>query len=173
MNTVDVSIRKWEVSDAKDLAEALCNKKVLDNLRDGLPFPYTEKDALDYISAMQAANPNDTFAFAIVYNGNVVGSIGVFRKDNIHNRTAELGYYLAEEHWGKGIMTSAVKLTCDFVFANSDIIRIFSEPFARNIGSCRVLEKAGFTFEGVMRSNAVKNGVVEDMKLYSRLRMDN
>ena len=166
-------IRKWEVTDATALAKALSNKNVLDNLRDGLPFPYTEKDALEYITAMREANENDTFAFAIVYNGEVVGSIGAFRKDNIHNRTAELGYYLAEEHWGKGIMTQAVKLLCDFVFANSDIIRIFAEPFARNIGSCRVLEKAGFKFEGVLRSNAVKNGIVEDMRLYSRLRTDN
>ncbi|MDE5602043.1 MAG: GNAT family N-acetyltransferase, partial [Clostridia bacterium] len=138
MNTYNVSIRKWEMTDAKDLAKALCNIKVLDNLRDGLPFPYTEKDALDYILAMRAANPNDTFAFAIVYDDKVVGSIGAFRKDNIHSKTAELGYYLAEEYWGKGIMTQAVKLVCSFVFANSDIIRIFSEPFARNTGSCRV-----------------------------------
>lgn len=172
MNSHNVLIRKWEAADAKDLAKALCNKKVLDNLRDGLPYPYTEKDALDYISAMRAANPNDTFAFAIVYDGQIVGSIGAFRKDNIHGKTAELGYYLAEEHWGKGIMTQAVKLVCDFIFANSDIIRIFSEPFARNIGSCRVLEKVGFSLEGVLRSNAVKNGVVEDMRLYSLLRTD-
>ncbi|MBD5092330.1 MAG: GNAT family N-acetyltransferase [Clostridiales bacterium] len=173
MNNSDVSIKKWETTDATALAKALSNKNVLDNLRDGLPFPYTEKDALEYITTMREVNENGTFAFAIVYNEKVVGSIGVFRKDNIHNRTAELGYYLAEEHWGKGIMTQAVKMLCDFVFANSDIIRIFAEPFARNIGSCRVLEKAGFKFEGVLRSNAVKNGIVEDMRLYSRLRTDN
>lgn len=137
-----------------------------------MPFSYTKNDALDYITAMQNANENDAFAFAVVYDGEVVGSIGAFRKDNIHNKTAELGYYLAEEYWGKSIMTEAVKQLCDYVFSNSDIIRIFSEPFARNVGSCRALEKADFTYEGTLRGNAVKNGIVEDMKLYSRLRTD-
>ena len=172
MKATDITIRKWELADAKNLANALSNKKILDNLRDGLPFPYTEKDAVEYITTMREANENDIFAFAIVYDGKAVGSIGAFRKDNIHNKTAELGYYLAENYWGQGIMTQAVKQLCAYVFASSDIIRIYAEPFARNIGSCRVLEKAGFTFEGVLRSNAVKNGVVEDMKLYSRLRAD-
>ena len=163
-------IRKWKLSDAKDLAKALSNRKVQDNLRDGLPYPYLEQDANDYISSMLSANENDTFAFAITLDDKAIGSIGVFRQQNIHRQTAEMGYYIAEEYWGKGIMTEAVKQICEYVFEHSDIIRIYAEPFSCNMGSCRVLEKAGFQYEGTLRSNAIKNGKVMDMKMYSLLR---
>ena len=165
-------IRKWKLSDAKDLAAALSNKKVQDNLRDGLPYPYTEQDGKEFISAMLSADENETFAFAITVNNMVIGSIGIFRQGNIHRQTAELGYYIAEEYWGKGIMTEAVKQICEYVFANSDIIRIYAEPFAYNIASCRVLEKVGFQYEGTLRSNAVKNGKVIDMEMYSLLKAE-
>ena len=165
-------IRKWELSDAAALAAALSNKKVQDNLRDGLPYPYTEQDGTDYISAMLLADENDTFAFAITVDTKVVGSIGIFRQGNIHRQTAELGYYIAEEYWGKGIMTEAVKQICEYVFGKSDIIRIYAEPFSYNVASCRVLEKAGFQYEGTLRSNAVKNGKVLDMKMYSLLKTE-
>ena len=163
-------IRKWKLSDAKDLTKALSNRKVQDNLRDGLPYPYLEQDANDYISSMLSANENDTFAFAITIDDKAIGSIGVFRQQNIHRQTAEMGYYIAEEYWGKGIMTEAVKQICEYVFEHSDIIRIYAEPFSCNMGSCRVLEKAGFQYEGTLRSNAIKNGKVMDMKMYSLLR---
>lgn len=165
-------IRKWELSDAKDLAAALSNKKVQDNLRDGLPYPYTEQDGKEFISAMLSADESETFAFAITVDNMVIGSIGIFRQGNIHRQTAELGYYIAEEYWGKGIMTEAVKQICEYVFAKSDIIRIYAEPFAYNIASCRVLEKVGFQYEGTLRSNAVKNGKVIDMEMYSLLKAE-
>ena len=165
-------IRKWELSDAKDLAAALSNKKVQDNLRDGLPYPYTEQDGKEFISAMLSTDESETFAFAITVDNMVIGSIGIFRQGNIHRQTAELGYYIAEEYWGKGIMTEAVKQICEYVFANSDIIRIYAEPFAYNIASCRVLEKVGFQYEGTLRSNAVKNGRVIDMEMYSLLKAE-
>lgn len=163
-------IRKWKLTDAKDIAVTLSNKKIQDNLRDGLPYPYSEQDGIDYISSMLSANEDETFAFAITLDDKVIGSIGVFRQQNIHRQTAEMGYYIAEEHWGKGIMTDAVKQICEYVFKNSDILRIYAEPFAYNTGSCRVLEKAGFQYEGTLRNNAVKNGKVIDMKMYSLLR---
>lgn len=163
-------IRKWELSDAADLAAALSNRKVQDNLRDGLPYPYTEQDGVEYIKAMRSADETETFAFAITVDNRVVGSIGVFRQRNIHRRTAELGYYISQTYWGRGIMTEAVKQVCGYVFEHSDIIRIYAEPFSYNIPSCRVLEKAGFQYEGTLRSNAVKNGKVVDMKMYSLLR---
>lgn len=165
-------IRKWALSDAKELASAISNKKVQDNLRDGLPYPYTEQDGTDYISAMLSADENETFVFAITVNEKVVGSIGIFRQGNVHRQTAELGYYIAEEYWGKGIMTEAVKQICGYVFDKSDIIRIYAEPFVYNAASCRVLEKAGFQYEGTLRSNAVKNGEIIDMKMYSLLKTE-
>ena len=159
-------IRKWELSDAKDLATALSNKKVQDNLRDGLPYPYTEQDGKEFISAMLSADESETFAFAITVDNMVIGSIGIFRQGNIHRQTAELGYYIAEEYWGKGIMTEAVKQICEYVFGDSDIIRIYAEPFAYNIASCRVLEKVGFKYEGTLISNSVNNCKVIYMKMY-------
>lgn len=166
---MECRIRKWRLDDAADLAGALNNKKIQDNLRDGLPYPYTEQDARDYISAMLEADPNSTYAFAITADDKTIGSIGAFRQSNIHARTAEMGYYIAEPFWGQGLGTSAVKQTCAYVFEHTDIIRIFAEPFAFNTASCRVLEKSGFICEGVLRSNAVKNGRGIDMKMYSIL----
>lgn len=163
-------IRSWRIEDAKHLAEVLNNKKIFDNLRDGLPYPYTVEDAKNYISAMLDADKDTTYAFAITVNDKAVGSIGAFRKDNIHFKTAEMGYYVAEPYWGQGIVTSAVKQVCNYIFENTDIIRIFAEPFAHNLGSCRVLEKSGFVYEGTLRKNAVKNGIVLDMKMYSRVK---
>jgi len=167
---MNCKIRKWKLTDAKDIAVALSNKKIQDNLRDGLPYPYSEQDGIDFISSMLSANEDETFAFAITLDDKAIGSIGVFRQQNIHRQTAEMGYYIAEEYWGKGIMTDAVKQICEYVFRNSDILRIYAEPFAYNTGSCRVLEKAGFQYEGTLRNNAIKNGKVIDMKMYSLLR---
>ena len=165
-----ISIRKWRIEDKTDLAENLNNLKVMNNLRDGLPYPYTEKDAEDFIRAMLSSDKDKTFAFAITLDDKVIGSIGVFRRENIHYRTAEMGYYIGEPYWGQGYMTEAVRQICDHVFNNTDIIRIFAEPFAYNIASCRVLEKAGFTYEGTLKCNAFKNGNIEDMKMYARLK---
>jgi RimJ/RimL family protein N-acetyltransferase len=167
----NVTLREWRLSDASALANILNNKKVLDNLRDGLPYPYTEKDGEYYINTMLSADKNDTFAFAILYDNEVVGSIGAFRQQNIHCKTAEIGYYVGEKYWGKGICTTAVTLLSRYVFENTDIIRLFAEPFATNIGSIRVLEKAGFEYEGTLRKNAVKNGKILDMKMYSTIKI--
>lgn len=113
----------------------LNNKNILNNLRDGLPYPYTKKDAEGYISAMLSSDKTKTFAFAITVEDKVVGSIGVFRCENIHSRTAEMGYYIGEPYWGQGLGTSAVKQVCKFIFDNTDIIRIFAETFDFNKAS--------------------------------------
>ncbi len=164
---MECTIRRWKMEDAPALARALNNRKVQDNLRDGLPYPYTENDAKVYIRAMLDADENTTFGFAILLDDQVVGSVGVFRRDNVHFRTAEMGYYIAEPFWGRGLGTSAVRQVCDYIFERTNIIRIFAEPYATNAASCRILEKCGFTCEGTLRSNAVKNGRVLDMKLYA------
>ncbi|WP_455717178.1 GNAT family N-acetyltransferase [Anaerosporobacter sp.] len=164
---MECKIRHWKIEDAKDLAIALNNKKILDNLRDGLPYPYTEEDAKEYINEMLNSDKTSTFAFAITIDDKVIGSIGVFRKENIHKYTAEMGYYIAESFWGQGIGTSAVKQACNYIFNNTDIIRIYAEPFTYNVPSCRVLEKAGFRYEGTLRKNAMKNGKILDMNIYA------
>jgi RimJ/RimL family protein N-acetyltransferase len=168
-----ICLRHWKTEDAPDLVAAINNKKVLDNLRDGIPYPYTTQDAVDFINTTQNASSDSQYTFAIIYDGKVIGSIGVFRRDNVHRFTGELGYYIAEPYWGKGIMTEAVRQICAYVFANTDIVRIFAEPYAYNAASCRVLEKAGFQLEGILRQNAFKNGCFVDMKMYSILKSPN
>jgi RimJ/RimL family protein N-acetyltransferase len=165
-----VRIRPWAIEDAPDLAHAINNPSVLKNLRDGIPYPYTVSDAEAFIRGMLDAEPERVYAWAIEVDGRVAGSIAAFRQGNIHRCTAEMGYYVGEEFWGRGVASRAVYAACNWVFTHTDILRIFAEPFATNGASCRVLEKAGFQLEGVMRKNAVKNGEVLDMKLYARIR---
>ena len=166
-----VAIRPWQIEDAPDLAGVINNKKILDNLRDGLPYPYTTNDAVEFINAMLNAEKDSQYIFAITCCDKVIGCIGASRKDNIHRFTAELGYYIAEPYWGKGIATESVKQICTYVFAHTDIVRIFAEPYAHNAASRRVLEKAGFQFEGVLRQNAFKNGRFVDMAMYAIIKL--
>jgi len=165
-----VALREWKIADAPALTEAINNKKVMDNLRDGLPFPYTEKDAEEFIGFVLNGEKDSRYIFAICCDGKVVGCIGVYRKDNVHRLTGELGYYIAEPYWGRGIASEAVRQMCGYVFKNTDIVRIFAEPYANNAASCRVLEKAGFQFEGTLRWHAIKNGQLLDMKMYAKIR---
>lgn len=167
---MDCCIREWRLDDKYDLAKIINNRNILNNLRDGIPYPYTEKDAEDYIRSVLSADKTKAFSFAITLEDKVIGSIGIFRGNNIHYRTAEMGYYVGEAYWGKGYATSAVRQACRYVFEHTDIIRIFAEPFAHNLGSCRVLEKAGFQYEGTLRCNAEKNGEILDMKMYALIK---
>ncbi len=164
---MDISIRKWKIEDAEQLKNAINNEKILDNLRDGIPYPYTLENAKEFITQTLNAPVNSQYSWAISVDDKVIGSVGVFRKDNIHCYTAEIGYYISEEYWGKGIMTQVIKDVCKYIFENTDIVRIFAEPFSYNVASCRVLEKAGFQLEGILRNNAIKNNNLLDMKMYS------
>lgn len=116
---------------------------------------------------MLAADRNAVFAYAVCVDGKAVGSIGAFRQENIHFRTAELGYYLSEECWGMGIMTEAVRQLCEKIFSKTNIIRIFAEPFSHNIGSRKVLEKAGFQLEGILKNYVSKDGKIYDAAMYA------
>lgn len=162
-------IRPWCLSDSTALAECLNNTHILQNLRDGLPYPYTERDAREYISSILRAGTDDIFAFAIVRENQCVGSITVTRGNNIYRLNGELGYYVAEPYWGHGLATRAVQEICSYVFTHSDIIRIQAEVFAFNAASCRVLEKSGFTCEGTLRRRVIKNDDICDVKVYALL----
>lgn len=165
---MECKIREWRLTDAQSLALALNNERVQANLRDGIPLPYTVQDAEAYIN--RVLDDDNAYMFAITVDDLAIGSIGAIRKENIHSRTAEMGYYIGEPHWGRGLMTSAVKQVCDLIFATTDIVRIFAVPFSYNEASCRVLEKAGFVREGVMRKNAYKRGQFLDTILYARVK---
>lgn len=159
-------LEKLDFKFAADLAAAIGDKRVQNNLRD-LPYPYSEENAHEFISYAQSS---DEYIFAITVEGKFVGCISAAPQKNIHKFTAEIGYYIAPQFWGNGLAVQAVKLLTEYIFGNTEIMRLYAEPFVRNKASCRVLEKAGFTFEGTLRKNAVKNGAVEDMKMYSILK---
>lgn len=161
-------LREWLLEDAEELCSIMNSQKIQENLRDEIPYPYRKKDAEEFI--LTTLLTNRELSFAVTVEDKVVGSIGVFRQKNIHFRTAEIGYYIAESHWGKGIGTAALKTVCQKVFKTTDIVRLFAEPFSDNLASCRILEKAGFLCEGTLRKNAYKLGQFKDMQLYSLIK---
>jgi RimJ/RimL family protein N-acetyltransferase len=166
-----VILRPWSITDAGELAIIADNKKVADNLRDGFPNPYSLKDAIDWLNLILPENQPPRF-FAIVADNKLVGSIGIVTKSDIYRKNFEIGYFLAEEHWGKGIATRAIKAVTSYGFKDFDVVRIYAEPFADNPGSRRALEKAGYTLEAILHRNVIKNGIIKDSCIYSVLKED-
>lgn len=167
---VSFLLRPWRQSDAEAVAAAADNPKIAANLRNVFPSPYTLADAERFVGDCIAQGEARQLTRAIVIDGRAAGSIGVFVKDDVYEKSAELGYWLAEDCWGRGVMTEAVRQICREAFDRFDILRVFAEPFADNRGSRRVLEKAGFTCEGTMRNGVFKNGRVHSYCMYALLR---
>lgn len=167
----DFILRKWKPSDEKDVANYGNNKKIADNLRDAFPHPYSLKDAQEFINACLSADERQKMFRAIEIDGKAAGSIGVFKGGDIYRKSGELGYWLAEPYWGSGIMSAAAQRICAEAFEKLDIVRIFAEPFAYNAASRKVLEKAGFVLEGVMKNAAIKNGEIFDYCMYALLKV--
>lgn len=172
MNNPDILLRKWKIEDAGAVAKYANNKKIADNLRDAFPYPYTLEDAKRYVEACAENNETGQCCRAIVVDDEAVGSIGVFLKDDVYRKSAEIGYWLAEPFWGRGIITEAIRQICSYAFSHYDIARIFAEPFAINQGSRRALEKAGFKLEGILESSVYKNGQIMDSCVYALLRQN-
>lgn len=166
----DFIIRKWRFEDFETIASAADNPNIAKNLRNTFPNPYSIEDAKWYINDCISNEGKSQITRTIEIDGRAVGSIGIFIKSDVYEKSGELGYWLSEDYWHKGIMSSAVQIICKEAFAEFDIIRIFAEPFAHNMGSRRVLEKAGFTYEGTMRNGIYKNGKVHSYCIYSILR---
>lgn len=164
------TLRPWRPEDAEAIAIAANNPHIAANLRNSFPCPYTLADAEWYVQDCIARGEAHQLTRAIMIEGKAVGSIGIFGKDDVYEKSAELGYWLAEDYWGKGVMTEAVRRLCKEAFDRFDILRIFAEPFAGNQGSRRVLEKAGFLCEGTMRNGVYKNGQVHSYCMYALLR---
>src|ERR1041385_6489097 len=143
---MNFSLRPFRDSDLENFLLHSNNFEVAKNLTDKFPYPMTLEFAKNTIEF--AAKDNPTRRFAIDVNGELVGAIGIHPKEDIERKNAELGYWLAEKYWGKGIMTNAIKQMVEYGFKNFDVDRIFARPFGTNIASQKVLEKAGFIFEG-------------------------
>src|SRR4051812_19505668 len=161
-------IRSWTLSDAAAVQRYANNRNIWLNLRDIFPHPYSLNDAIVFLNNVAAENPETTFAIATP--SEAIGCIGLRLWSDVHRKTAELGYWLAEPFWSKGIMTEAVATFVPYAFGTCDLIRIYAEPFATNQASARVLEKAGFACEGRLRANIIKDGHIQDSLLYARVR---
>jgi RimJ/RimL family protein N-acetyltransferase len=113
-------------------------------------------------------NDNPMKVFAIEVNGEVVGSIGIYPQTDIHEKNAEIGYWLAEGYWGQGIMTKAIQEIVEYEFQTFDIVRIFARSFSTNLKSQRVLEKTGFELKARLKKVLFKNGVFMDELIYAK-----
>ena len=162
------TIRPWNTRDVDALLKYANNYHIWKNLRDGFPHPYTVKNAESFLKAATAQDPVTYFAIATAEEA--IGGIGITLNQDVHRLTAEMGYWLGEPFWGKGIMTEAVTAFTDFAFEQFGLVRVYAEPYANNQTSCRVLEKAGFELEGRMRSSVIKAGKIGDQFMYAKIR---
>jgi ribosomal-protein-alanine N-acetyltransferase len=162
------TIRPWTREDADAIQRYANNRNIWINLRDMFPHPYTLENAHAFLDFLLKEEPKTTFAIAT--DAEAIGCIGLRLGDDVHRKTAEMGYWLGEPFWGRGIMTEVVQEFIRWAFKAFDLQRIFAQPFADNTGSVRVLEKAGFICEGRMRANVFKDGKVLDSFIYARVR---
>jgi RimJ/RimL family protein N-acetyltransferase len=158
-------VRSWQTSDVESIVAHANNRKIWLNLRDAFPYPYTRHDARDFIRAVRLREPETTFAIAV--NGDAVGSIGFVMHGDVERVSAEIGYWLGEALWGRGIVTDALKGVTDYAIATHGLTRIYALPFAWNTPSCRVLEKAGYVMEARLRCSAIKDGQLTDQLQYA------
>lgn len=161
-------LRPWTVSDLDSLVEHANNRKVWLQLRDRLPHPYTQADGNAWIALAMSEVPITNLA--IECDGQAVGSIGLVLQNDIETGTAEVGYWLGEAYWGRGIVTKALCTFSYWAFHEFSLRRLFAGVMATNLASRRVLEKVGFQLEGVHRQHVIKAGVVKDQAYYGLLR---
>ena len=160
-------LREWQLSDAVSLAENANNINIWNNVRDALPYPYSEEDGREYIE-MTLSQPKPATLLAIVVDGKAVGSIGIFLREDVERISAELGYFIGEKYWKRGIVTDEVKEMLTYVFTNFPHLRkIYAIPFDFNVASQKVLQKAGFEREAILKQAAIKNNKVVDLHYYS------
>ena len=158
-------LRPWALSDLDSLVRHANNPDIAKFMMDGFPHPYTEENGKAFIAFATKDDP--IHIFAIDVNGEAVGGIGIHPQADVQRKNEELGYWLAEPFWGKGIITNAIKQVIEFGFKTYDINRIFARPYGTNIGSQKVLEKAGFVLEGRFEKTIFKNGEFLDELVYA------
>ncbi|MDT0608158.1 GNAT family N-acetyltransferase [Croceitalea rosinachiae] len=162
-----IKIRPLNLSDKAELAKLANNKKVWDNLRDYIPFPYKEGDAEFFINLAIKEEPKQTFG--IEYKGKLSGVIGLVKQKDVYQKSAEIGYWIGELYWGNGIATKAVELIIKYGFDKLGLNRIYTGVFEYNIGSMKVLEKNGFKKEGIFKNAIFKNDKVYNEHRFYKL----
>ena len=161
-------IRSWRPGDEPSLARHADSRKIWLNVRDRFPHPYTLAAAEEWVAMASAADPQTQFAIEV--GGEAAGGIGLFLQQDVERYSAEIGYWLGEAYWGRGIATAAVQRFTDYAFDAFGLCRIYASVFVSNEGSIRVLEKTGYQLEGRLRQAAVKDGQVVDGLLYATVR---
>ena len=161
-------LRAWQPGDEPSLVRHANSRTIWRNLRDAFPHPYTLADAKRWI---EVANPTASITnFAIVVDGAAVGASGLVLREDVFRRSAEIGYWLGEEFWGRGIVTEAVRAVTDYAFETFDLCRVYAGVFEWNPASMRVLEKAGYEFECRMKKSVTKDGETIDEFIYAVVR---
>ena len=155
------------MSDISQLAKLANNKNIFDNLRDSFPHPYSESDAELFINSTSQDNPKQNFA--IEYAGNLCGVIGLIIQNDVYSKSAEIGYWIGESFWGKGIAATAIKLITKYGFEDLKLTRIYAGVFDYNIASMKALENNGYKKEGVFKKAVFKNANFLDEHRYFKL----
>ena len=158
-------VRSWEARDVDSIAAHANNREIWLNLRDRFPHPYTRADAQAFIRASRKSEPECNFAIAV--DGKAVGGIGFHLQGDVERVSAEIGYWLGQPFWGRGIATEALVALTTHAIDTHGLTRVFALPFAFNAASCRVLEKAGYVLEARLRRSAIKDGRVVDQMQYA------
>jgi RimJ/RimL family protein N-acetyltransferase len=167
---MQITLRPWKEGDEENLVKYANNRNVARNLSDLFPHPYTPGDAKTWIAFNKDLLP--ALNLAIVCDEEVIGGVGIILKEDIRRKNAEIGYWIAESFWGKGIATQAVNKMVDYTFQHYDIARIYASTFDNNVASQRVLEKSGFRKEACLKKALFKNGRYMDEIIYFLLKED-
>lgn len=158
-------VRDWAAGDLDSLVRHANNWNIWINLRDRFPHPYTEADGRGFLSHVTSRDAQTVWAIEV--DGDAVGGIGLVLMSDVERVSAEIGYWLGEEFWGRGITTAALKAVTDYAIQTHGLTRLYAVPFEWNPASFRVLEKAGYSLEGRMHRSAIKDGKVIDQLLYA------
>ena len=159
-------VRSWTWKDCDALVHHANNRNIWINLRDRFPYPYTREDGKRWLEIVTEIKPETNFAIAV--QGEAIGAIGFSIQSDVGYRSAEIGYWLGEEFWGRGIATQALRAVTDYAFEHYDLCRIYAHVFEWNMASARVLEKAGYTLEARLKKSVTKDERTIDQLLYAR-----
>lgn len=164
----DCTIRPWAETDAAALQRHANNRKVSIHLRDRFPYPYELEQARAFLGWI--ASQESPTVWAIDLGGEAIGGIGIEMHTDVERVSAEIGYWLGEAFWGRGIATAALSAVTAEAFKRFEITRLYAVPFADHAASVRVLEKAGYVREGLLRQSAIKDGKIRDQLLFAAYR---
>lgn len=167
---MNFTIRAWNINDLDNLVKHANNPNISKFMTDGFPYPYTKEHGEKFIEMAVSHHP--TRLFAIIVDNEAVGGIGIHPQTDIMRKNAELGYWLSEDHWGKGIISNAIKEMVTYAFENFEITRIYARPFGNNIASQKALQKAGLQLEARLKNTIYKNNEYLDELIFSIRKSD-